>query len=89
MGSVELVKENATAIAAKFGSTTGVLYRNITQTQFSIARHYGGCKISGHEYFYDPTDDSLIRSDVLKFLKRRTKAKKTAAVQSDTTKEPE
>ena len=89
MANVDLVKENAAVIAAKFGSTTGVLYRNVSQTQLSIARYYGGCKVQGHDYVYDPTDDSLIRSDVLKFLKRREKALKKAATSSDTNKENE
>ena len=83
--NVDLVNENATAIALKFGSTTGVLYRNVSQTQLSIARHYGGCKISGHDYVYDPTDDSLIRADVLKFLKK--KKPKASATSSESTGE--
>jgi hypothetical protein len=34
-------------------------YCNITHTQLSIARYYGGMTVNGHEYDYDPTDDSL------------------------------
>jgi len=35
---------------------------NVSQTQFSIARHYGGVKINGHMYIYNPKDDTLIKS---------------------------
>lgn len=52
------------------------MYR-ISQTQLSIARHYGGCIFNGKNYIYDPTDDSLTREDVWKAEK---KAKKKATV---------
>lgn len=43
---------------------------NVSMSQLSIARHYGGCKFNGVSYTYDPTRDVLIRDDV---LKRRAK----------------
>jgi hypothetical protein len=48
---------------------------HVSQTQLSIARHYGGAKVFGAEYVYDPTTDTLIRSDV---LQREQKAKRDA-----------
>ena len=39
---------------------------NVSQTQFSIARHYGGIRFNGVFYFYDRANDSLIREDVFK-----------------------
>lgn len=50
-------------------------YLNVSQTQLSIARYYGGAKVFGHNYTYDPTNDSLIRDDV---LRREQKAKRDA-----------
>lgn len=44
---------------------------NVSKGPFSIARHYGGCRINGKEWFYNPITDVLIRADVLK--KRNTK----------------
>ena len=51
--------------------------RNVSQTQFSIARYSGGCTLNGDHYIYIPPTDELIRADVLKWKK---KAKKNAAV---------
>ena len=42
------------------------LIAQVRQTQLSVARFAGGCKYNGHDYTYDPTDDTLIRDDVLK-----------------------
>lgn len=39
---------------------------NVIATQFSIARHYGGCTINGVYYHYDQASDTLIREDVMK-----------------------
>lgn len=39
---------------------------NVSATQFSIARHFGGCTVNGVYYYYDPRDDTLTREDVLK-----------------------
>lgn len=50
---------------------------HVSQTQFSIARHYGGITFNGAHYVYDPVEDSLTRADLLKKpkAKRRPKAK--------------
>lgn len=39
---------------------------NVIATQFSIARHYGGCNVNGAYYVYDPRSDTLVRRDVMK-----------------------
>lgn len=44
----------------------------VSQSQFSIARHYGGIKFNGTPYVYDPTRDVLIREDI---HRARAKAK--------------
>jgi len=51
--------------------------RNVSQTQFSIARYSGGCTLNGDHYIYLPQTDELIRADVLKWKK---KAQKNATV---------
>ena len=38
--------------------------RHVRQSQFSVARHYGGCKYQGHSYHYDAERDALGRMDV-------------------------
>ncbi len=40
--------------------------RGVSNSQFSIARYYGGVRAFGHMYVYNPVDDTLIRADVLK-----------------------
>lgn len=36
----------------------------VSQSQFSVARHYGGCSYMGQSYIYDAGQDRLIRLDV-------------------------
>lgn len=36
----------------------------VSQSQFSIARYYGGCKAFGATYHYDADTDSLVRVDI-------------------------
>jgi hypothetical protein len=57
---------------------------NISQTQFSIARHYGGLKFQGDSYTYLPQTDELIRDDVWRW-KRRQARKAKAQAPPDTT----
>ena len=37
---------------------------NVSQSQFSVARYYGGCTYMGQSYIYDAGQDRLIRRDV-------------------------
>lgn len=39
---------------------------NVSQTQLSVARHYGGCKFNGADYHYDAESDTLTRMDIWK-----------------------
>lgn len=53
---------------------------NVSQTQLSIARYYGGCKLNGEYYIYLPEEDALIKQSLLKKLKlKRVKLEKTSA----------
>jgi hypothetical protein len=57
-----------------------MLIRYVSQTQFSIARHYGSITFDGHAYRYEPATDELIRADVDAFIKAQRKlAAKVAA----------
>lgn len=38
---------------------------NISHSQLSVARHFGGCKYMGASYHYDASRDVLVRMDVL------------------------
>lgn len=38
--------------------------RGVSQSQFSIARYYGGIMFNGRSYIYMPETDELIREDV-------------------------
>ena len=57
---------------------TPFLIRGVSQTQFSIARYYGGVKYNGHAYTYLADTDELIRDDVEKWVTKRRKPKRTA-----------
>lgn len=37
---------------------------NVSTSQFSVARHFGGCKFQGRSYHYDADRDVLVRLDV-------------------------
>jgi hypothetical protein len=56
--------------------TTPYMIRYVTQTQFSIARYYGGIKFNGEHYTYFPDTDELVRDDVLKAVAKLRKPKK-------------
>ena len=47
----------------------------VSQSQFSVARHYGGITFNGAHYTYIPHEDKLVRDDI---LKARAKAAKDA-----------
>lgn len=69
-------------VEAKFGRNTNVAYANVSMTQLSIARHYGGAKVEGKQFIYNDRDDSLIREDVVKwFAKRKAAASPTTEKQ--------
>jgi hypothetical protein len=58
-------------VGEKFGRSTNVAFTNVSMTQLSIARHYGGAKVQGKHFVYNPDDDSLIREDVVKWFANR------------------
>ena len=55
----------------------------VTETQFSIARHYGGAKVQGKDYTYLPEGDQLVRDDVLKWLQKQKSNKTETTVVND------
>jgi hypothetical protein len=46
------------------------IYNNVSTSQLSIAKYYGGLKIGGKEYKYDYANDSLVRTKDLKQYKK-------------------
>jgi len=79
--TIALLAKYQKALIKKFGESENVAYNSISFTQFSTARHFGGCNVNGKHYLYNPTDDSLIREDVIKFVQKLSKIKKTKKVQ--------
>ncbi len=65
----------------KLSRNTPFIIQGASSSQFSIARHYGGCKYRGRLYIYIPTTDELIRDDVLKWATSSRKPKKIKEVQ--------
>ena len=62
--------------ASDLSRSTPFLICGVSQTQFSVARYYGGAKYNGQQYTYMPTTDELIRDDVLKWVTKQRKPKK-------------
>ncbi|MCR9296600.1 MAG: hypothetical protein NXI32_28140 [bacterium] len=77
MATIEDLKKYQDELKAKFGADSSVAYANVSATQLSIARHYGGAKVQGKQFVYNPTDDSLIREDVVKWIAKKRKANKS------------
>lgn len=80
MPTLETLREHQQALREKFGSSESLAYPNVSMSQLSVARYYGGCKVNGQDYTYNPADDSLIRNDVIRFLKKLAKKKPAAEV---------
>ena len=56
--------------------------RNVSQTQFSIARYCGAAKYNGQSYTYFDFSDELIRDDVVKLIEKTRRAKKKKQTKS-------
>ena len=63
------------ALDAKLHQRSAWLYQRVSQTQLSIARHYGGIAVNDESYVYCPPTDELIRGDVLKALGKLRKSR--------------
>jgi hypothetical protein len=59
-----------------------IAYCGVSQTQLSLACHYGGITVQGKNFVYIPAFDELIRSDVLDYIhkSRRVALAKKAKV---------
>ena len=71
--TIQLLEKHQTAIKNQFRKDARVAISRVSYTQFSIARHYGGCTIDGKTYTYFPQDDLLVRDDVVKFVNKLEK----------------
>lgn len=47
--------------------------RNVSTSQFSVARYYGGIVYNNEAYVYVQPTDELVRADVLRWMKRGAK----------------
>jgi len=56
---------------------TPFMIANVSMTQFSIARHFGGITFQNKPYRYFAETDVLIRDDVVRWLKLDKKQKQT------------
>lgn len=61
---------------------------NVSQSQFSVARHYGGCTFSGAHYTYDAerdvlVRDVLVRDDILKARRAKNKSQALAEAKEE------
>ena len=65
----------ALKLDGKLHQRSAWLYQRVSQTQLSIARHYGGITVNGEHYVYCPPTDELIRGDVLKALGKLRKSR--------------
>ncbi len=78
--SIQTLKDNEAWLREQFDSQASIAFANVSMTQLSVARHFGGCEYNGSYYVYNPTDDSLIREDVITKLSKHLKPKKSKPV---------
>jgi hypothetical protein len=57
---------------------TPFMIENVSHSRFSVARFYGGISYNNEHYVYFPDTDSLVRSDVLAWLKKKESAEDRA-----------
>jgi hypothetical protein len=74
--TLDELREHQEELKAEFGTNESIAFANVSMTQLSIARHYGGTKIDGKYFEYNPADDSLIRQDVAQWIAIKRHAKK-------------
>jgi hypothetical protein len=55
--------------------STPFIFSGVSNTQLSIARHYGVINFQGQTYTYFPATDELIRDNVLKFVTKMREKK--------------
>ena len=58
-------------------------FYNVSQSQLSIARHYGGITFNGAHYHYDAASDTLTRADVWAAQEASSKQQRSAAAQAE------
>lgn len=58
------------AAFAHFGMGDALAYAEVTHTQLSVARHFGGATVNGATYYYIAQTDELVRADVFKWVHR-------------------
>ena len=85
--TLKTLEENQAALIKQFGPNDVCAYPNVRMGQLSIAIRYGGCKVHGKYFVYNPSDDSLIREDVVKWLTKLIKAKTKSAPAAPVEKE--
>lgn len=68
--TIETLKKYEAELKARFNADETIAIPECSHTQFSVARFYGGCTFNGKAFIHNPTDDSLIRSDVVKFVSK-------------------
>jgi hypothetical protein len=74
--TLNTLEQNKSILKEKFLEDEIIAYSNVSNTQLSVARHFGGCNVQGKHFVYNPTDDSLIRQDVIKWISKQLKKKK-------------
>lgn len=71
--TLEDLRNHREAAMEKFGLHDPIGYANVSQTQLSIARYSGGCKVNDKHFIYNPADDSLMREDIVIWLVKQMK----------------
>ena len=54
------------ALKATCNPVDRLLINEVSKTQFSVARHYGGCTVQGERFTYLPEFDLLVKEKALK-----------------------
>jgi hypothetical protein len=67
-------QEEADLMLSGLSQSTPFCIRGVSNTQLSVARHFGACTYQGESYSYIPPTDELVRRDVVTWISKQRKA---------------
>lgn len=77
------------ALKAKFDPTETIAWPQVSMSQLSVARYYGGCTVNDKWFIYFPASDMLIRDDVVAFINKLNKANEKKPAETPETTQPD
>ena len=86
-GRLAQTKRRLDELLERYRVNTPERIYNVSQTQLSVARFYGGCSLNGADYHYDAESDTLVRMDVWKAQCASSKKESAKAAKAEREKQ--